>query len=65
MKFFELVVLSSDQSAYMLNYDYLTAWENAYGKTNVRILVAKNLSEFFLHQNFTRANFLVVVFAKT
>ncbi|KHJ80341.1 hypothetical protein OESDEN_19985 [Oesophagostomum dentatum] len=27
----------------MLNYDYVTVWENAYGKTNVRVLMAKNL----------------------
>ncbi|EYB85486.1 hypothetical protein Y032_0297g1734 [Ancylostoma ceylanicum] len=43
--FNQLVALSSEQNAYMLNYDYMTAWENAYGATNIRVLVAKNLKE--------------------
>ncbi|RCN50441.1 hypothetical protein ANCCAN_03464 [Ancylostoma caninum] len=43
--FNKLVALSSEQNAYMLNYDYMTAWENAYVATNVRIVVAKNLKE--------------------
>ncbi|KAK6747817.1 hypothetical protein RB195_000793 [Necator americanus] len=41
--FDKLVALSSEQNSYMLNYDYVNAWEKAYGKMNVRIVVAKNL----------------------
>ncbi|KAJ1355376.1 hypothetical protein KIN20_012757 [Parelaphostrongylus tenuis] len=41
--FDKLVALSFEQDKYMLNYDYMKAWEKSYGEGSVRILVAKNL----------------------
>ncbi|CAJ0604076.1 unnamed protein product [Cylicocyclus nassatus] len=43
--FDKLVALSFEQNGYMLNYDYITAWENAYGISNIRVLVARNLKK--------------------
>ncbi|WKX90501.1 hypothetical protein Q1695_009388 [Nippostrongylus brasiliensis] len=41
--FGELAALAVDQDKYMLGYDYLNCWQKAYGRENVRVLVAKNL----------------------
>uniref|UniRef100_A0A1I7XSB0 N-acetyltransferase domain-containing protein n=1 Tax=Heterorhabditis bacteriophora TaxID=37862 RepID=A0A1I7XSB0_HETBA len=42
-EFGRIVAHSYEQDKYMLNYDYLFSWQNAYGANGIRVLVAKNL----------------------
>ncbi|KAK6023382.1 hypothetical protein OSTOST_10834 [Ostertagia ostertagi] len=41
--FDELAAIAAEQDNYMLNYDCFTAWQEAYGSENVRVITAKNL----------------------